>query len=94
MATDMYSYTTFTEDVADLNNQRVSLSLSFRKKWFRNVLSGSYLFGGDSLSYLSNNNYFNIDILERKSLDIFIEPRIGIFWGNQTVIGLVRVDFL
>lgn len=94
MATGMYSYTTFTKDVADLNNQRVSLSLSYRKKWFRNVLSGGYLFGGDSLSYLSNNNYFNIDILESKSLDISIEPRIGVFWGNQTVIELVRVGFL
>lgn len=94
MATVMYSYTTFTEDVADLNNQRVSLSLSYRKKWFRNVLSGGYLFGGNSSSYLSNNTYFNIDILESKSLDISIEPRIGVFWGNQTVTELVRVGFL
>lgn len=40
MATGVYSYTSFTEDVADLNNQRVSLSLSYRAKWFRNALSG------------------------------------------------------
>ena len=47
VATAAYSYTTFTEDVADLNNQRVSLSLSYRAKWFRNALSGGYLFGGN-----------------------------------------------
>ena len=91
MATGVYSYTSFTEDVADLNNQRVSLSLSYRNKWFRNALSGGYLFGGNTSSYVSNNTYFNIDLLESKSLDVSIEPRVGVFWGNQTVTELVRV---
>lgn len=91
VATAAYSYTTFTEDVADLNNQRVSLSLSYRAKWFRNALSGGYLFGGNRSSYLSNNTYFNIDLLASKSLDISIEPRVGIFWGNQTITELVRI---
>ena len=93
VATAAYSYTTFTEDVADLNNQRVSLSLSYRAKWFRNALSGGYLFGGNRSSYLSNNIYFNIDLLASKSLDISIEPRVGIFWGNQTITELVRIGF-
>ena len=93
VATVAYSYTTFTEDVADLNNQRVSLSLSYRAKWFRNTLSGGYLFGGNRSSYLSNNTYFNIDLLASKSLDISIEPRVGIFWGNQTITELVRIGF-
>ena len=93
VATVAYSYTTFTEDVADLNNQRVSLSLSYRAKWFRNALSGGYLFGGNRSSYLSNNIYFNIDLLASKSLDISIEPRVGIFWGNQTITELVRIGF-
>ena len=90
MATGVYSYTSFTEDVADLNNQRVSLSLSYRNKWFRNALSGGYLFGGNTSIYVSNNTYINIDLLKSKSLDISIEPRVGIFWGNQTVTELVR----
>lgn len=93
VATAAYSYTTFTEDVADLNNQRVSLSLSYRAKWFRNALSGGYLFGGNRSSYLSNNTYFNIDLLASKSLDISIEPRVGIFWGNQTITELVLIGF-
>ena len=93
VATAAYSYTTFTEDVADLNNQRVSLSLSYRAKWFRNALSGGYLFGGNRSSYFSNNTYFNIDLLASKSLDISIEPRVGIFWGNQTITELVRIGF-
>jgi len=93
VATAAYSYTTFTEDVADLNNQRVSLSLSYRAKWFRNALSGGYLFGGNRSSYLSNNTYFNIDLLASKSLDISIEPRVGIFWGNQTITELIRIGF-
>ena len=93
VATAAYSYTTFTEDVADLNNQRVSLSLSYRAKWFRNALSGGYLFGGNRSSYLSNNTYFNIDLLASKSLDIPIEPRVGIFWGNQTITELIRIGF-
>jgi hypothetical protein len=91
VATAAYSYTTFTEDVADLNNQRVSLSLSYRVKRFRNALSGGYLFGGNRSSYLSNNTYFNIDLLASKLLDISIEPRVGIFWGNQTITELVRI---
>ena len=91
VATAAYSYTTFTEDVADLNNQRVSLSLSYRAKWFRNALSGGYLFGGNRSSYFSNNTYFNIDLLASKSLDISIEPRVGVFWGNQTITELVRI---
>ena len=91
VATVAYSYTTFTEDVADLNNQRVSLSLSYRAKWFRNALSGGYLFGGNRSSYFSNNTYFNIDLLASKSLDISIEPRVGVFWGNQTITELVRI---
>ncbi len=91
MATVVYSYTSFTEDVADLNNQRVSLSLSYRNKWFRNALSGGYLFGGNTSSYVSNNTYLNIDLLESKSLDVSIEPRVGVFWGNQTVTELVSV---
>ena len=93
VATAAYSYTTFTEDVADLNNQRVSLSLSYRAKSFRNALSGGYLFGGNRSSYLSNNTYFNIDLLASKSLDISIEPRVGIFWGNQTITELVLIGF-
>ena len=93
VATAAYSYTTFTEDIADLNNQRVSLSLSYRAKWFRNALSGGYLFGGNRSSYLSNNTYFNIDLLASKSLDISIEPRVGVFWGNQTITELVRIGF-
>ena len=91
VATAAYSYTTFKEDVADLNNQRVSLSLSYRAKWFRNALSGGYLFGGNRSSYFSNNTYFNIDLLASKSLDISIEPRVGVFWGNQTITELVRI---
>lgn len=93
MATGVYSYTSFTEDVADLNNQRVSLSLSYRAKWFRNALSGGYLFGGNRSSYVSNNTYFTIDLLQSKPLDISIEPRLGIFWGNQTITELVRIGF-
>ena len=80
MATGVYSYTSFTEDVADLNNQRVSLSLSYRNKWFRNALSGGHLFGGNTSSYISNSTYFNIDLLKSKSLDISIEPRVGVCW--------------
>jgi hypothetical protein len=67
------------------------LSLSYRNKWFRNALSGGYLFGGNTSSYVSNNTYFNIDLLESKSLDVSIEPRVGVFWGNQTVTELVSV---
>lgn len=93
LATGVYSYTAFTNDVANLNDQRASLSLSYRNKWFRNSMSGGYLFGGTAAYYLSNNSYFSIDILDGKTLDITVEPRIGVFWGNQTVTELVSVGF-
>lgn len=89
--TGIYSYSTFSQNVADLNNQRLMASISYRKKWFRNSLSAGYLFGGASSSYLSNNTYISIDLLETKGLDISLQPRLGLFWGNQTVTELVRI---
>ena len=56
-------------------------------------MSGGYLFGGTAAYYLSNNSYFSIDILDGKTLDITVEPRFGVFWGNQTVTELVSVGF-
>lgn len=84
LATGVYSYSSYTQDVADLNNHRISAGLSFRKKWFRNSFTAGYLFGGASSSFLSNNTYVSIDVLDTKTLDISIQPRLGLFWGSQT----------
>ena len=84
LASGVYSYSSYTQDVADLNNHRISAGLSFRKKWFRNSFTAGYLFGGASSSFLSNNNYVSIDVLDTKTLDISIQPRLGLFWGSQT----------
>lgn len=89
--TGIYSYSTFSQDVADLNNQRLMASISYRKKWFRNSISGGYLFGGLRASYLSNNSYISIDLYKTNEMDISIQPRLGLFWGNQTVSELVRI---
>lgn len=91
MATAVYSYSSYTQDVADLNNQRITAGLSYRKKWFRNTLTGGYLFGGASSSFIANNTFITMDILDSKAVDISIQPRFGLFWGNQTVSELVRV---
>ncbi|MGB1080732.1 MAG: hypothetical protein ACPGYI_05200 [Flavobacteriaceae bacterium] len=91
MATAVYSYSSYTQDVADLNNQRITAGLSYRKKWFRNALTAGYLFGGASSSFVSNNTYVSIDILDTKSFDVSIQPRFGLFWENQTVTELVRI---
>ena len=84
LATGVYSYSSYTQDVADLNNHRISAGLSYRKKWFRNSLTSGYLFGGASSSFVSNNMYISIDLLDTKTLDISVQPRFGLFWGNQT----------
>jgi hypothetical protein len=84
LATGVYSYSSYTQDVADLNNHRISLGLSFRKKWFRNSLTTGYLFGGASSFFVSNNTYVSIGILDTKILDISMQPRFGLFWGSQT----------
>ncbi|MDA0779734.1 MAG: hypothetical protein O2810_05870 [Bacteroidetes bacterium] len=84
LATGVYSYSSYTQDVADLNNHRISIGLSYRKKWFRNSLTAGYLFGGASSSFVSNNTYVSIDLLDTKTLDISIQPRLGLFWGSQT----------
>lgn len=84
LASGVYSYSSYTQDVADLNNHRISAGLSFRKKWFRNSFTAGYLFGGASSSFLSNNTYVSIDVLDTKTLDISIQPRLGLFWGSQT----------
>lgn len=89
LATGIYSYSSFTQDVADLNNHRLTASISYRKKWFRNSLTAGYLFGGRSSIFVSNNTYVSVDLLESKSLDISIQPRLGLFWGAQAITELV-----
>jgi hypothetical protein len=84
LATGVYSFSSYTQDVADLNNHRISTGLSFRKKWFRNSLTAGFLFGGASSFFVSNNTYVSVDLLDTKSLDISIQPRFGLFWGSQT----------
>ena len=91
LASGVYSYSSYSQDVADLNNHRLTAGLSFRKKWFRNTLTLGYLFGGASSTFVSNNTYVSIDILDTKLFDISIRPRIGFFWGNQTVSELVFI---
>ena len=90
--TGIYSYSSFSQDIANLNNQRLTTSVSFRKKAFRNALSAGYLFGGISTSFISNNTYFSLDLLDTKSFGISIQPRLGLFWGNQTVTELVQIN--
>ena len=84
LATGVYSFSSYTQDVADLNNHRISTGLSFRKKWFRNSLTAGFLFGGASSFFVSNNTYVSVDLLDTKSLDISIQPRFGLFLGSQT----------
>lgn len=84
LATGVYSFTSYTKDVADLNNHRISTALSFRNKWFRNSLTMGHLFGGASSSFVSNNTYVSVELLDTKSIDISIQPRFGLFWGSQT----------
>lgn len=84
LATGVYSYSWYTQDVADLNNHRISSGLSFRKKWFRNSLTAGCLFGGASSWFVSNNTSFAINVLRTKLVDISIQPRFGLFWGSQT----------
>ena len=91
LASGVYSYSSYSQDVADLNNHRLTAGLSFRKKWFRNTLTLGYLFGGASSTFVSNNTYISIDILDTKLFDISIRPRIGFFWGNQTVSELIFI---
>jgi hypothetical protein len=92
LASGVYSYSSYSQDVADLNNHRLTAGLSFRKKWFRNTLTLGYLFGGASSTFVSNNTYISIDILDTKLFDISIRPRIGFFWGNQTVSELIFIS--
>ncbi len=89
LATGIYSYSSFSQDVADLNNQRLTASISYRKKWFRNSLTAGYLFGGNSSTFISNNTYISLAVFKSKSLNISIQPRLGLFWGTQTITELV-----
>ena len=93
MGTLAYSYSSYTEDVANLNNQRLSAGLSLRHKALRNSATVGYLFGGESSFFISNNTYYSIELLNSKRLDISIQPRLGLFWGSQTTSELVRTGF-
>lgn len=93
MGTLVYSYSSYTEDIANLNNQRLSAGLSLRHKALRNSATVGYLFGGESSFFISNNTYYSIELLNSKRLDISIQPRLGLFWGSQTTSELVRTGF-
>lgn len=93
MGTLAYSYSSYSEDVANLNNQRLSAGLSLRHKALRNSATVGYLFGGESSFFISNNTYYSIELLNSKRLDISIQPRLGLFWGSQTTSELVRTGF-
>lgn len=89
LASATYSYSSFSQDVAELNNQRLSASLSYRKKWFRNTTTFGYLFGGVSSYFISNNIYVDVELLKTETMELSFQPRFGLFWGNQTITELV-----
>lgn len=89
LASLAYSYSSYSQDVADLNNQRVSASISYRKNKFRNATTAGYLFGGLHSYFISNNSYLDIVFLKMKTVELSVQPRFGLFWGNQTITELV-----
>ena len=89
-ATGIYSYSFYSDDTANLNKHRISGSIGLCLGGFRNSISSGYLFGGIATFYMSNNSYYNIDLLKSEKLTISTQPRLGLFWGSQTVTELIR----
>lgn len=93
-ATGIYSYSFYSDDTANLNKHRISGSIGLRLGGFRNSISSGYLFGGIATFYMSNNSYYNIDLLKSEKLTISTQPRLGLFWGSQTITELIRTGIL
>ena len=83
--TGIYSRIFFADDTADLNPNRLSVALDFRKKSFRLRCSAGYLFGGSTAFYTSLNSSYDISIFETQRWEMSFNPQLSFLISEQTI---------
>ena len=83
--TGIYSRVFFSVDAEDLNPNRLSASLSYRKNRSRMRLSVGYLFGGSTSFYTAASGSYEFSILENTRGQIIFNPQLNFLMSEQTV---------
>ena len=83
--TGIYSRIFFADDTADLNPNRLSVALDFRKKSFRLRCSAGYLFGGSTAFYTSLTSSYDISIFETQRWEMSFNPQLSFLISEQTI---------
>ncbi len=83
--TGIYSRIFFADDTAQLNPNRLSTALAFRKNSFRLRCATGYLFGGSTAFYTSLTNSYDISIFETDSWEMSFNPQLSFLMSEQTI---------
>ena len=83
--TGIYSRIFFADDTAQLNPNRLSAALAFRKNSFRLRCATGYLFGGSTAFYTSLTSSYDISISETESWEMSFNPQLSFLMSEQTI---------
>jgi hypothetical protein len=83
--TGIYSRIFFADDTAQLNPNRLSAALAFRKNSFRLRCATGYLFGGSTAFYTSLTSSYDILIFETERWEMFFNPQLSFLMSEQTI---------
>ena len=83
--TGIYSRIFFTANADELNPNRISASLAFRKNSFRLRCSAGYLFGGSTAYYTSLTSSYYISIFETDRWEMSFNPQLSLLMSEQTI---------
>ena len=83
--TGIYSRIFFADDTAQLNPNRLSAALAFRKNSFRLRCATGYLFGGSTAFYTSLTSSYDILIFETERWEMSFNPQLSFLMSEQTI---------
>ena len=83
--TGIYSRIFFADDTAQLNPNRLSAALAFRKNSFRLRCATGYLFGGSTAFYTSLTSSYDISITETERWEMSFNPQLSFLMSEQTI---------
>ena len=83
--TGIYSRIFFTANADELNPNRLSAALAFRKNSFRLRCATGYLFGGSTAFYTSLTSSYDILIFETERWEMSFNPQLSFLMSEQTI---------
>ena len=92
--TGIYSRIFFTANADELNPNRLSAALAFRKNSFRLRCDTGYLFGGSTAFYTSLTSSYDISIFETDRWEMSFNPQLSFLMSEQTTSEQIASGFL